>query len=71
MGTGKFSKIFLERFKICIDEIQNCSTIVDGVKLWIQLNDHIDTLRNQFTDNDLYNKFFDKAQKVMIKRTSI
>ena len=40
------------------------------MKLWIQLSDHIDTLRNQFSDNYLYNKFFDQAQEVMIKGTT-
>ena len=64
-----FSKIFLGRFKVCTDEVQkDSSTIVDGVKLWNQLVDHIGTLSNQSSDN--YDTFFDQARAVMIKRTT-
>ena len=64
-----FSKIFLGRFKVCTDELQkDSSTIVDCVKLWNQLVDHIGTLSNQSSDN--YDTFFYQARVVMIKRTT-
>ena len=54
---------------MCTDEVQkDSSTIVDGVKLWNQLVDHIGTLSNQSSDN--YDTFFDQARAVIIKRTT-
>ena len=64
-----FCKTFLEKFKICTDAIQkDSSTVVDGVKLWLGLIDHVDNLRHLFPC--IYENFFNQTKEVIKVRTT-
>lgn len=64
-----FSRTLLEQFKECTDLIQqDSSTVVDGVKMWKKLCDHLDDVRKKYSLE--YDNFFKQAGDVIIRRTT-
>ena len=64
-----FSKTLLKTFKECNDFIQKDSaTIVDGVELWQELENHVDNIRN--LSSGMCKNFFKKARDIIIRRTT-